>query len=444
MSSGVIFRRYKPGDEEGIAKVLRACFSNYDTFGLDADYWLSYSKIDPGIRTENSLVAEHDGKVVGHLQLVERRIKVADDSFVAMGGIANVSVVPEMRSKGISTRLMNNALGMCRQLGYPISCLFTSYSSPAHRIYERLGYGNTLMCGDWSIGTAEDMKRLRERCGNIREVRVRNYEKGDEEGKLGVYREWCRPYTGVVERSRDYWERKLVTRSSSETFFYEEFDPNEVLVGLENGKITSYVYMTYWKNKRRPFRDKDTASIRELAFLPGSNRSLVKLTGETMDKLLSEGTKLCEAYLPNDEPYLTLFDPFKRIPLPSWWDHVYMVHVPLLRKLFEEIRGDLEERLGRTTVAGSNTVLALQTPYGEVTLKISGGELSLDDGNPSARVTLDADSFTRMIFGIETTETILGKCGVTITTSEPIGKIVSVLLALFPRRTWHTCPVDQW
>jgi len=444
MGSDVIFRRYRPGDEEGIAKVLRACFSNYDMFGLDADYWLSYSKIDPGISTENSLVAEYDGKVVGHVQLVERRIKVADDSFVAMGGIANVSTVPEMRGKGISTRLMSDALGMCRQLGYPISCLFTSYSSPAHRIYERLGYGNTLMCGTWSVGTTTDMERLREKCGNIREVTIRNYEGGDEEGMLSVYREWCQPYTGVVERSSDYWHSKMMKRSSSETFFYEGFDPNEVFVGLENGRITSYACVTYWKNKRRPFRDKNTASIRELAFSSGHDRSLVKLTGAIMEELLSQGIKLCEAHLPDDEPYLTLFDPFKRIPLPGWWDHVYMAHIPLLHKLFEEIRGSMEKRLGRTTTAGSDAVLALQTPYGEATLKVRGGELSLDDGNPSAKVAFDADSFTRMIFGIETIDKMLGKGNVRITTSEPIGKIVSILLALFPRRTWYTCPVDQW
>jgi|GEM_PF-483648 len=445
MSHEVIFRKYRRGDEEGIVKVLRTCFPYYEKFGVDADYWLSYSRVDPGIRNGDSFVAEQDGEIVGNVQLLGRRIKVADSSFVSAGCIANVCTIPEMRGKGISTRLMSDALEACRQLGYPISCLFTDYGSAAQRIYGRLGYANTLMCETRYVGSAIDMQRVRERYENAGEVTVRNYEKGDEKGMLDVYREWIGSYTGVVERSSEYWQSKMVERSFSNTFFYEEFDPNEVFVGLKNGKVVSYACVTYWKNKHKPFRGRDDVSIRELVFSPDNNGSAAMLVGALMDRFLSEGAKLCEADLPMDEPYLSLLDPFKRMPLPGWSEgHLYMTHVTLLRELLEGIRGDLESRLSVTSSSRSDVVLALRTPYGEVMLRTKGGELSLDDGKPSSEVAFDADSFAKMIFGVETIETALRGGGVKIITSEPLSKIVSVLLALFPRRTWYTSPIDAW
>ncbi len=46
---------------------------------------LGYGKMDPGFKVENALVAEHEGKIVGHVQIVHRKVKLGDTLYVNMG-----------------------------------------------------------------------------------------------------------------------------------------------------------------------------------------------------------------------------------------------------------------------------------------------------------------------------------------------------------------------
>ncbi|MEM2570510.1 MAG: GNAT family N-acetyltransferase [Thermoproteota archaeon] len=436
---GIIFRRYKPGDEEGIASLLNSSFESFREYGITKESWLEYGKIDEGFKPGNAIVAEYDGRIIGHVHIVNRKIKIGDNKYVDIGGIANVSTLPEMRGKGVGTKLMMNAIEYCLNEGFPLSGLFTGYGSAAHRMYRRVGYEDTFLYSVF-LGTIDEMKRVKDNCGRVENVIVRHYENGDEEKFLKTYLEWGRPYTGLVERSIEYWRKKLVERSAVHTFFYGEFDPEEVFITMEEGEITGYAYITLCKRKKVPFKTPETGIIRELVFKPGCLKSLVSLIDAIMDYFLSEDVKLCEVASPIDEVYSTIFRPFRQIP-----QVIFMVHIPLIFKLFEDIKSELENRLSLTPNVGGKTTIEFETPYGNIRFSVNGGEVNLNvEEEPSVKIFFDSNSFTRMIFGVETIEDLVFENMVRIHTTQYIGRVISMVKALFPRRIWFMSPIDHW
>ncbi|MEM1557512.1 MAG: GNAT family N-acetyltransferase [Thermoproteota archaeon] len=436
---GLVYRKYRPGDEEGIVSLLNSSFETFCEYGISKESWLEYGKIDNGFQPENALVAEYEGKIVGHVQMIHRRVKIGNSKYVDIGGVANVSTIPEMRRRGIGTTLVMNAIEHCMKEGLPLSGLFTSYGSVAHRMYKRVGYEDTLLY-NVLIGTVEEMKRVKDSCGKARGIIIRHYEEGDEEKLLKIYSEWSSPYTGIVERSLEYWRRRLVERSALHTFFYGSFDPEEVFVATENGEVTGYAYVTICKRKKVPLRPPEVALVRELVFKPGCLKSLINLVDAIMDFFISEDVKLCEVAAPLDETYLTIFKYFKQMP-----QVVFMTHIPLIYKLFEELKNELENRLSTIPIIEEGTVIEFETPYGNIKFSIYGGEINLyPEEEPTVKIFFDSNSFTKIIFGIKTISDLITEDMVRIHTTQYIGRIISMLQVLFPKKVWFMSPIDHW
>jgi len=91
---GIVFRRYREGDETGITGLLRTCFRTFRSWGIGPEDWLGFEESDYGFNRRNALVAEADGAIVGHVQVVHRRLHVGS-ALLDTCGIANVSTHPE-------------------------------------------------------------------------------------------------------------------------------------------------------------------------------------------------------------------------------------------------------------------------------------------------------------------------------------------------------------
>ncbi|MBO3768697.1 MAG: GNAT family N-acetyltransferase, partial [Candidatus Brockarchaeota archaeon] len=308
--SQVVFRRYAPGDEEGIVKVMNEAFSTFKNFGLTPEVWKSYTEVDEGFKLENALVAELEHQIVGHVQLVERDLKIGEKTFIKNGGIANVCTLPEARGRGISTGLMKLAIEISKTNGYPMSTLFTGYGGVAHRVYRSVGYADTYF-PPYFVGSVEEMKSVQERTKGVEGVKVREFKDGDEAELLDIYELSSSYYTGIVRRTEKYWRKKLTERSSTHSFFFEKFDPYEVIVAEEDGEITGYSYLTFWKRKEKPFRSAENGSIREVVFKPGHYKTFLKLVNESINRMLLEGVKTLDLSIPFDQDYLTVFDDLK-------------------------------------------------------------------------------------------------------------------------------------
>lgn len=79
-----------------------------------------------------------DFRVVGHVAVVERAITTCWNWRYAVAGVQGVSVAPDFRKTGLSTRLLDVALAESTALGYPFAVLFCR--EPLVPFYERNGW----------------------------------------------------------------------------------------------------------------------------------------------------------------------------------------------------------------------------------------------------------------------------------------------------------------
>jgi len=432
-----IFRRYKEGDEEGIVNVMNSSFGTFKEFGLTAEIWKEYAKIDEGFKLENALVAELDGKIVGHVQLVERDLRLGSNTFVKNGGIANVCTLPEARGKGISTNLMKLAVRISKENGYPLSTLFTGYGGVAHRVYRSVGYADTYF-SCYFKGSVEEMKALQEKTKSVSGVKIRTFKEGDEEKFLELYNISSRTYSGTAKRSLNYWKKKLTERSSTHAFFYDKFDPEEVVVAEEDGEVTGYAYLTFMGRKRKP--NPENGYIREIVYKPGHYKALMKVANECVNRMLSENVKTLSFSVPLESSYLSLFNEFKMFVSEG----IFMTYVTDLKLLFENLKNEFEERISSSICSLDEMNIEIKTIYGSIPIKIKSGEVKFELDKKEADVEVNYHEFTRIIFGLETFSGAVLNGKVKISGTTNVGRLVDVLDTMFPPRVFHIWSIDHW
>ena len=87
---------------------------------------------------ESSELSGVDFRVGGHVAVVERAITTCWNWRYAVAGVQGVSVAPDFRKTGLSTRLLDVALAESTALGYPFAVLFCR--EPLVPFYERNGW----------------------------------------------------------------------------------------------------------------------------------------------------------------------------------------------------------------------------------------------------------------------------------------------------------------
>lgn len=108
----VLIRPEVTEDRDAIRRV------NRDAFGGEAEANLVEALRDLGY-VELSLVAEHDGRVVGHLLFSEIRVIAGSTTLKALS-LAPMAVLPEFQRSGIGTQLVEEGLQRCRESGHQI------------------------------------------------------------------------------------------------------------------------------------------------------------------------------------------------------------------------------------------------------------------------------------------------------------------------------------
>lgn len=115
----VLIRPERPDEAEVVRTVELTAFGGRVEAGIvdalrDTDRW-----IDGG-----SLVAEHRGRVVGHLLLSEGDLVSTDGRTVRrIWMVGPVAVVPDHQGRGIGAALMREAIDFADARGQPVLCL---------------------------------------------------------------------------------------------------------------------------------------------------------------------------------------------------------------------------------------------------------------------------------------------------------------------------------
>ena len=126
----MIIRQEHNKEFHSIYALVKAAFESAEhADGNEPDLVNALRKSDSYI-PELSLVAEIDGKIVGHIMFTKANVN--EETVIAL---APLSVLPEYQRQGIGTALIKEGHRIAAKLGYPYSIVLGS-----ERYYPRTGY----------------------------------------------------------------------------------------------------------------------------------------------------------------------------------------------------------------------------------------------------------------------------------------------------------------
>jgi putative acetyltransferase len=126
----MIIRKEKPSDVEAITDITKAAFKNHP-YGHKTEQFIINALRAAGALTV-SLVAESEGKVVGHIAFSPVTFTDGSKNWYGLGP---VSVLPDYQKQGIGTKLVNEGLNLLKDLGAE-GCVLVG--DP--HFYERFGF----------------------------------------------------------------------------------------------------------------------------------------------------------------------------------------------------------------------------------------------------------------------------------------------------------------
>jgi predicted acetyltransferase len=427
------FRRYKSGDEEGIVELMKTCFRTFNSWKLSVMDWIGYEGDDDGFSRENALVAEIDGEIVGHVQLMHRKIRIGN-SIIDCGGIANVSTHPKHRMKGVATKLMQMALDICREKGWPISSLFTGYGSDGYRVYRKVGYANTTFIHEY-VGTCENVDNALK---TLRKYDRKNgmSEMGEEDlhAVMKIHDEYGRKISGYCQRSENYWRKKIMEKTYYQSFFYEGKEAGIRIVS-EDDEVNGYALsFNTLKASRSQWTDK-LGMVMELGAIESGK--LCNLLNGILNKMRDEGIKIFRLRIPEHEELSEALKCFETMK-----GAIYMNYIVNQRKLFEAIKEELEERIIEK-YGELDYEISIGSPYGCTKLEISSGKINVVEGKSKNHIQVTSDGITKLIYGVEGFKEMLND-GRDIIRIEIDGEALKIFEAIFPKRIFQISPIDEW
>ncbi|MEO6317840.1 MAG: N-acetyltransferase [Acidimicrobiales bacterium] len=152
----VTIRQETAGDASPIAKVVAAAFGSPAEARL-----VEMIRGSAGYVPKLALVAERDGKIVGHVMISHARLdRGGDERRIAM--LSPLAVAPDRQRQGVGSALVRAAVALADERGEPLVVL---EGSPAY--YGRLGFvpsarhGIELPLPSWAPPEAAQVMRLK-------------------------------------------------------------------------------------------------------------------------------------------------------------------------------------------------------------------------------------------------------------------------------------------
>jgi len=436
----VSIRTYREGDEDEIARLLRECFDSFNSFGLTGEKWLKLFELDPGFRRDLAFVAEKDGKIVSHIQIIEREITVGSAARLQVAGIGNVSTFQEHRREGYSTRVLTHALKVVKEKGFPASALFAGQLAPAHTMYQKLGFTDMYLPVMLFRGAKAPL-----RCNNQvmstparQKVEIRESDERDDQSLLGIYEKNCSIHNGLVIRDKKTWKSKFRDSFFYECPFYEEESkPNSILVAeTEEGEIIGYAMSCLAK------RDK-LGHICEVLTLPRREKEAGRPLAEQVISNLAKMKSLANMVYSSEN---TLIDQlFRKGSSPA----LGVIGGFMLRTL--DIKSVLESSFHITpqTLSDLRKTITIQVSGGEtVRVRLDEGAVSVHRSGEKGgdKVTFsDYGSLGKLLLGAKSFAELVSEEKVKISTSgAEKSELIRLFETAFPKKPILTCSGDLW
>ena len=113
----MIIRRERPDEFYQIYGLVKIAFQTAQvTNGKEQDF-VDEMRSSGNYIPELALVAEENGKLIGHIMLTRSFVTNGSDKFETLF-LGPISVVPEYQNKGAGTKLMRESLKLAKAMGY--------------------------------------------------------------------------------------------------------------------------------------------------------------------------------------------------------------------------------------------------------------------------------------------------------------------------------------
>jgi len=130
----MIIRRETEDDFDRIYDLVKVAFQTAKVSNGKEQDFANELRNSGNYIPELALVAEEDGKLIGHIMLTKTYITTDDGKFEALL-MAPISVLLEHRNRGVGSELINESFRLAKELGYTVVVLV---GDPAY--YHRFGF----------------------------------------------------------------------------------------------------------------------------------------------------------------------------------------------------------------------------------------------------------------------------------------------------------------
>ncbi len=396
-------------DLEKIADLMSKVFvrgSYFDFYRKRMDYQTQ----DPYFRPEHSRLVKVDGRIVSHVSIIEKRMRIGR-GLVKVAGIGDVFTHPEHRGQSYSRLLMEDALKYMREHDYPLSML---YGIPDY--YHKFGYIE-------AMGTYSAFLQVKHLEGlEVKRV-LRPGEEKDVPRLNALYNEAYGHKTGAMQRLEAHWYKVLGPRSVT-------------VIQDDLGEIAGYAVTP-------PKRSGELYLSEAVVEDPDEARSLLGHFGrQAREGYQSE----LELRMAPDHPlvqYAQMLGGRFVTRLYSEGEGQAMLRTVHLLRVLEEIRDELEQRLAASAFQKATTGVNLVTDEaGEASLELEGGRIRLSPQANARRPTLEIPQnlLTRTLLGYWTVDQLRMRHPRLAISPE----VAELLRVLFPRQFPLTCEADSF
>lgn len=228
---------------------------------------------DPWRDQRNTRLALVDGHVVANVQ-VHRRPVHYGVSRLTMGGIGHVATHPDFRGQGLSTALLNEAIGLMRQDGYHLSLLYTGINE----FYARLGWTTIPFAS-----TLGPLPKEAPQPSGLYAIENTTVPEGLPEAP-GIYEQWAAGWVGALDRSPEYWR---VNGSWTDDEFITE-DHGATTRAMRDGRVCGYL------RGRIANLPPSRCAIDEVCYLPGHEACVSDLVNAFIEAAREAGKECVE------------------------------------------------------------------------------------------------------------------------------------------------------
>ena len=113
----MIIRQENKNDHKEVFKVIKSAFKDAEFTDNTEQFLVDRLRKSDAFIPELSMIAEINGKIVGHILLTKLKIKNKSNVFDSLA-LAPVSVLPEYQGKGIGGKLIVDSHKKAKELGH--------------------------------------------------------------------------------------------------------------------------------------------------------------------------------------------------------------------------------------------------------------------------------------------------------------------------------------